>query len=148
MWITGVIYAHGLRGLWYTFFSAWTAVGAFVSARIFRRSLAYTQAEWQSCASAVWAPSCLRGWLAGWQVFMNMFILGWVGIAMGKVCELVFGWPVWVGLVVPSLITAVYTLAAGYWGVVMGDFLQGIVAVFAIVLVSLVGLAAAGGPAR
>ena len=31
----------------------------------------------------------LRGWLAGWQFFMNMFILGWVGIAMGKVCALV-----------------------------------------------------------
>ena len=45
------------------------------------------------------------------------------------------------------MITAIYTLAAGYWGVVMGDFLQGIVAVFAIVLVSLVGIAAAGGPA-
>jgi Na+/proline symporter len=78
---------------------------------------------------------------------MNMFILGWVGIAMGKVAELVFGWPVWVGLVVPGVITALYTLAAGYWGVVMGDFLQGIVAVFAIVVVSLVGVAAAGGPA-
>jgi Na+/proline symporter len=146
MWITGVTYAHGLRGLWYTFFSAWTAVGAFVSARIFRRSLAYTQAEWQSLRFGGLGAELLRGWMAGWQVFMNMFILGWVGIAMGKVCELVFGWPVWVGLVVPSLITAAYTLAAGYWGVVMGDFLQGIVAVFAIVLVTAVALAAAGGP--
>ena len=146
MWITGVIYAHGLRGLWYTFFTAWTAVGAFVSARIFRRSLAYTQAEWQSQRFGGLGAELLRGWLAGWQFFMNMFILGWVGIAMGKVCALVFGWPVWVGLVLPSLITAVYTLAAGYWGVVMGDFLQGIVAIFAILLVSLVGIAAAGGP--
>jgi Na+/proline symporter len=146
MWITGVIYAHGLRGLWYTFFSAWTAIGAFVSARIFRRSLAYTQAEWQSLRFGGLGAELLRGWLAGWQFFMNMFILGWVGIAMGKVGELVFGWPVWVGLVIPSVITAIYTLAAGYWGVVMGDFLQGIVAIFAIVLVSLVGLAAAGGP--
>ena len=146
MWITGVIYAHGLRGLWYTFFTAWTAVGAFVSARIFRRSLAYTQAEWQSLRFGGLGAELLRGWLAGWQFFMNMFILGWVGIAMGKVCALVFGWPVWVGLVLPSLITAVYTLAAGYWGVVMGDFLQGIVAIFAILLVSLVGIAAAGGP--
>ena len=58
----------------------------------------------------------------------------------------VFGWPLWVGLVVPTVITAVYTLAAGYWGVVMGDFLQGIVAIFAIVLVSLVGVFAVGGP--
>jgi Na+/proline symporter len=148
MWITGVIYANGLRGLWYTFFSAWTAIGAFVSARIFRRSLAYTQAEWQTQRFGGLGAEMLRGWMAGWQVFMNMFILGWVGIAMGKVCNLAFDWPLWVGLVVPSLITAVYTLAAGYWGVVMGDFLQGIVAVFAIVLVSLVGVAAAGGPAE
>jgi len=148
MWVTGVIYAHGLRGLWYTFFTAWTAVGAFVSARIFRRSLTYTQAEWQSLRFGGLGAELLRGWLAGWQFFMNMFILGWVGIAMGKVCALVFGWPVWVGLVLPTAITAIYTLAAGYWGVVMGDFLQGIVAIFAIVLVSLVGIHAAGGPSE
>jgi Na+/proline symporter len=146
MWVTGVIYANGLRGLWYTFFTAWTAIGAFVSARIFRRSLAYTQAEWQTQRFGGLGAELLRGWMAGWQVFMNMFILGWVGIAMGKVCALVFGWPLWVGLVLPSVITAFYTLAAGYWGVVMGDFLQGIVAIFAIVLVSLVGVSAAGGP--
>ena len=145
-WVTGVIYAHGLRGLWYTFFMAWTAIGSFVSARIFRRSLAYTQAEWQVLRFGGLGAELLRGWLAGWQVFMNMFILGWVGMAMGKVCEMAFGWPVWVGLVVPTVITAVYTLAAGYWGVVMGDFLQGIVAIFAIVVVSAAGIAAVGGP--
>ena len=80
---------------------------------------------------------------------MNMFILGWVGHRHGQGLR--------AGLRLaglgrpgrcPALITAVYTLAAGYWGVVMGDFLQGIVAVFAIVLVSLVGIVAAGGPAR
>jgi Na+/proline symporter len=146
MWVTGVVYAHGLRGLWYTFFMAWTAIGSFVSARIFRRSLAYTQAEWQVLRFGGLGAELLRGWLAGWQVFMNMFILGWVGMAMGKVCEMAFGWPVWVGLVVPTVITAVYTLAAGYWGVVMGDFLQGIVAIFAIVVVSAAGIAAVGGP--
>ncbi len=146
MWVTGVVYANGLRGLWYTFFAAWTAIASFVSARIFRRSLAYTQAEWQTLRYSGLGAELLRGWLAGWQVFMNMFILGWVGMAMGKVGNLAFGWPLWVGLVVPTVITAVYTLAAGYWGVVMGDFLQGIVAIFAIVLVSLVGVFAVGGP--
>ena len=148
MWVTGVIYAHGYRGLWYTFFTAWTAIGAFVSARIFRRSLAYSQAEWQVMRFGGFGAELLRGWLAGWQVFMNMFILGWVGMAMGKVGALVFGWPIWVGLVCPTLITAAYTLVAGYWGVVMGDFLQGIVAIFAILMVSLVGIAAVGGPSE
>jgi Na+/proline symporter len=146
MWVTGVIYAHGLRGLWYTFFTAWTAIASFVSARIFRRSLAYTQAEWQVMRFGGLGAELLRGWMAGWQVFMNMFILGWVGMAMGKVGSLVFGWPVWVGLVIPTAITAIYTLAAGYWGVVMGDFLQGIVAIFAITIVTVVGVWAVGGP--
>ena len=43
MWVTGVVYEHGLRGLWYTFFSAWCAISALVSTRIFRRSLAYSE---------------------------------------------------------------------------------------------------------
>ncbi|MBI4499593.1 MAG: sodium:solute symporter [Gemmatimonadetes bacterium] len=148
MWVTGVIYPHGLRGLWYTFFAAWTAVGSLVSARIFRRSLAYTQAEWQELRFAGLGSELLRGWLAGWGVFMNMFILGWVSMAMGKVGTLAFGWPFWAGLLIPTLITAVYTLAAGYWGVVMGDFLQGIVAAFAIVVVSLIAVYAVGGPSQ
>jgi hypothetical protein len=75
IWITGVIYAHGLRGLWYTFFTAWTAIGAFVSARIFRRSLAYTQAEWQSLRFDGLGAELLRGWWRA-QVFEH-FILGW-----------------------------------------------------------------------
>ena len=146
MWITGVIYTHGLRGIWYTFFSAWCAISAFVSTRIFRRSLAYSQAEWQCLRFSGLGGELLRGWMAGWQVFMNMFILGWVGMAMGKLCHYIFGWPEWIGLIFFSSVCAIYVLAAGYWGVVMADFQQGIIAFFAIVLVSGWGIWAAGGP--
>ncbi|MBN2429825.1 MAG: sodium:solute symporter [Acidobacteria bacterium] len=147
MWVTGVVYKHGLAGLWYTFFSAWCAISAFVSTRIFRRSLAYTQAEWQTLRFSGLPSHLLRGWMAGWQVFMNMFILGWVGIAMGKICHYVFDWPTWVGLVFFSAVCAIYVLAAGYWGVVMADFQQGIIAFIVILIVSIWGVAAAGGPA-
>ncbi len=147
MWVSGVIYKHGLAGLWYTFFSAWCAISAFVSARIFRRSLAYTQAEWQTLRFGGLPSHLLRGWTAGWQVFMNMFILGWVGIAMGKVCHYLFGWHPFIGLTAFSAACAVYVLAAGYWGVVMADFQQGIIAFIAILIVSFWGIAQAGGPA-
>ncbi|MFQ5776585.1 MAG: sodium:solute symporter family protein [Terriglobia bacterium] len=146
MWITGVIYSHGLRGIWYAFFSAWCAISAIVSTRIFRRSLAYTQAEWQSLRFSGLGSELLRGWMAGWSVFMNMFILGWVGIAMGKVCHVFFNWPEWVGLIVFSSVCAVYVLAAGYWGVIMADFQQGMIALAVIVITSLWGIVAAGGP--
>ncbi|MFC2077050.1 hypothetical protein ACFLT7_08205 [candidate division KSB1 bacterium] len=146
IWIGGVIYRYGLAGLWYTFFCAWCAISAFVSTRIFRRSLAYTQAEWQSLRFSGLGSELLRGWLAGWQVFMNMFIMGWVGLAMGKVCAYVWGWPIWLGLVLFSSITVIYVLMAGYWGVVMADFQQGIIAFIVIVIASAFGIAAAGGP--
>src|SRR5210317_1388545 len=90
-WGGGVIYQYGMRGTWITFFPVWCAISAIVSTRIFRRSLAYSQAEWQSLRFSGLGAELLRGWLAGWQFFMNMFILGWVGIAMGKVCTLAFG---------------------------------------------------------
>ena len=146
MWITGVIYQHGLVGIWYTFFSAWAAISAFVSTRIFRRSLAYTQAEWNVLRFSGLGSELIRGWMAGWQVFMNMFVLGWVGIAMGKVCLFLFGWPTWIGLVSFSAVCAIYVLAAGYWGVIMADFQQGIIAFLVIMIVSFYGIYIAGGP--
>lgn len=146
IWVAGVVYKYGLAGLWYAFFAAWAAISAFVSTRIFRRSLAYSQAEWQSLRFGGLGAEMLRGWVAGWQVFMNMFILGWVGIAMGKLCRMLFGWDLWVGLVLFTSIGAIYVLSSGYWGVVMADFQQGVIAFLVIVIVSVWGMIAAGGP--
>ncbi len=146
MWVTGVVYRYGLAGIWYTFFSAWCAISAFVTTRIFRRSLAYTQAEWNTLRFGGLGSELLRGWISGWQIFMNMFILGWVGMAMGKICAYLFGWDIWIGLVLFSSLCAIYVLAAGYWGVVMADFQQSIIALAVIIIVSFWGISAAGGP--
>lgn len=148
MWVSGVIYRYGFAGIWYTFFAAWCAISAFVSTRIFRRSLAYTQAEWNTLRFGGLGAEMLRGWISGWQVFMNMFILGWVGMAMGKVCNYLFGWELWIGLILFSAICAVYVLSAGYWGVIMADFQQGLIAFCIIIIVSVWGIIAAGGPSQ
>jgi len=146
IWVAGVVYKYGFAGLWYAFYAAWCAISAFVSTRIFRRSLAYSQAEWQTLRFGELGAELLRGWLAGWSVFMNMFILGWVGIAMGKLCAMLFGWDLYVGLLIFTAIGAVYVYTSGYWGVVMADFQQGIIALLVIIIVSVYGVVAAGGP--
>jgi TRAP-type C4-dicarboxylate transport system permease small subunit len=56
-----------------------------VSTRIFRRSLAMSQAEWQNLRFSGLGSELLRGWLAGWQTFMNMFVVAWVSAAMATV---------------------------------------------------------------
>ncbi len=145
MWITGKIYQLGLRGMWYPFFSAWCAVSAFVSTRIFRRSLAMSQAEWQTLRYSGLGSELLRGWLAGWQAFMNMFVLAWVSAAMGKVCFYLFAWPNWIGITLFTTGCAIYVLTAGYWGVVMADFQQGVISFIVITLVSCWGIYEAGG---
>jgi Na+/proline symporter len=147
IFVTGVVFLHGVSGIWYTMFPVWAAVSAFTSTRIFRRSVAYTIAEWQNLRFGGIRAEMLRGWFAGWQFFMSMFVLGWVGAAMGKITTILFGWPAWVGIVGFSAVCAIYVLAAGYWGVVVADFQQGIIAFLLILLVSIWALLAAGGPA-
>jgi Na+/proline symporter len=146
MWITGVIYKYGMRGIWFPFYCAWCAVSAFVSTKIFRRSLAMSQAEWQNLRYSGLGAELLRGWLAGWQTFMNMFVLAWVSAAMGKVCTYLFGWPHWLGLVSFTGMCAFYVLAAGYWGVIMSDFQQGVIAFLGITIICGWNIHEAGGP--
>jgi len=147
IFVTGIVFLYGVSGVWYLIFPIWVAVSAFTSTRIFRRSLAYTIAEWQNLRFSGIRAEMLRGWFAGWQFFMSMFVLGWVGAAMGKVSAILFGWPPWIGIVGFATLCAVYVLAAGYWGVVVADFQQGVIAFILIVLVSVWAILAAGGPA-
>ena len=146
VWISGVIYTHGLRGLWYTFFSAWCALSAFISTKIFRRSMSYTQAEYQKLRFGGLGSELLRGWIGGWQIFMNMFVIGWVSIAMGKVCSYMFGWPIWVGGPLFTILVFFYVLVSGYWGVIVSELQQGIVIFAIILIVSFWGIFAVGGP--
>jgi len=146
IFVTGVAFLYGISGAWYLIFTLWVAVSAFTSTRIFRRSLAYTVAEWQILRFSGMRAEMLRGWFAGWQFFMSMFVLGWVGAAMGKVSSILFGWPPWIGIVGFASLCAVYVLAAGFWGVVVADFQQGVIAFILILLVSAWGIWAAGGP--
>ncbi|SHG71674.1 Sodium:solute symporter family protein [Fodinibius roseus] len=148
IFVMGVVYLYGVSALWYIFFPVWVAVSAFISTRIFRRSLAGTVAEWQTLRFNGLGAEMLRGWVSGWQFFMAMFILGWVGAAMGKITFFLFGWPQWIGIVGFTSLAGIYVLMAGYWGVMIADFQQGIIAFALILIVSVWAIIGAGGPAE
>ncbi|MBN2357723.1 sodium:solute symporter [candidate division KSB1 bacterium] len=146
MWFSGFVYKHGMFGVWQSLFAGWCAISAWVSTRIFRRSLAGTQAEWQTLRFSGLPAEMMRGWMAGWQVALNMFIAGWVGIAMGNVCQWALGWPLWYGLVFFSTACAIYAMTSGFWGVIIADVQQGITMLITIVLVSIWAVMAVGSP--
>lgn len=146
IFVMGVVFLYGISAIWYVFFPVWVAVSAFISTRIFRRSLAGTVAEWQTMRFNGLGAEMLRGWIGGWQFFMAMFVLGWVGAAMGKLTLFLFDWPQWVGIVGFTSLAGIYVLAAGYWGVMIADFQQGIIAFALILMVSIWAIIGAGGP--
>jgi Na+/proline symporter len=146
MWFSGFVYQKGLYGIWGSLFAGWCAISAWVSTRIFRRSLAGTQAEWQTLRFSGLPGELMRGWVAGWQVVFNMFCAGWVGIAMGNVCRWAFNWPIWWGLVLFSVICCVYAMTSGFWGVIIADVQQGITMFLTCVIVSIWAVLAVGSP--
>ncbi|HIH98336.1 MAG TPA: sodium:solute symporter [Thermoplasmata archaeon] len=147
IWYSGVIYQYGLAGMWYGFFATWCSISAFASAKIFRRSLSYTQAEWQTLRFSGLGAELSRGWLSGWRAFMDIFTVGWMNAAIYMICNYLFGWPFWLSFLVFTVSVAIYVTTSGYWGVVMADFQQGIFVLIVIVLVSVIGISVAGGPA-
>ncbi len=146
MWFSGFVYKSGLYGIWGSLFAGWCAISAWVSTRIFRRSLAGTQAEWQTLRFSGLPGELMRGWIAGWQVVFNMLCAGWVGIAMGNVCEWAFDWPKWWGLVLFSLVCCIYAMTSGYWGVIIADVQQGITMFLTCIVVSIWAVMAVGSP--
>lgn len=146
MWFSGFVYQKGLYGIWGSLFAGWCAISAWVSTRIFRRSLAGTQAEWQTLRFSGLPGELMRGWIAGWQVVFNMFCAGWVGIAMGNVCHWAFNWPIWWGLVLFSVVCCIYAMTSGYWGVIIADVQQGITMFLTCIIVSVWAVMAVGSP--
>ena len=146
MWFSGFVYQKGLYGIWGSLFAGWCAISAWVSTRIFRRSLAGTQAEWQTLRFSGLPGELMRGWIAGWQVAFNMFCAGWVGIAMGNVCHWAFNWPIWWGLVLFSVVCCIYAMTSGFWGVIIADVQQGITMFLTCIIVSIWAVMAVGSP--
>jgi Na+/proline symporter len=79
---------------------------------------------------------------------MNMFVIGWVSIAMGKVCSYMFGWPIWIGSILPTLIVFFYVQASGYWGVIISTLQQFIIMSIVIILISFWAIYSIGGPSH
>ena len=125
----------------------WCAVSGgvlmvFFYARLWRRSALITDAEFIELRYDGRSAAILRGGLAAYfGICVNSIILGWVLLAMVKICgalfdlsaldaamtnatniELEWGKIIVIGLL--ALMTLTYTAMSGLWGVVVADFVQ------------------------
>ncbi|MFQ5513202.1 MAG: sodium:solute symporter family protein [Myxococcota bacterium] len=150
--IAGLVATGGLAANWFWWADVLPAmIGALLIAHLWRRSGVLTDNELIELRYGGRPAAGLRAFRAlYWGVLRNAIVIGWVNLAMLKVLELALGLEPEQGRwVLAGLfgLTLGYTLLSGLVGVVLTDLLQFVLALGGSLLLAVLALRSAGGPA-
>jgi Na+/proline symporter len=148
--ITKIVLEEGIPGVWFFWASGISALlVTFLFARLWRRSGVLTDAELTETRYGGRVAAGLRlfkGFYFG--VIFNAFIMGWVFLALIKVMGGVTDLPLPQLLAGTTALVLVYTLASGFHGVVLTDFVQYLVAFAGSILLAVFAVREVGGLAN
>lgn len=146
--VTMLTYQGGLLGnaIWWIPYVIWMPLGAVLWSKYWRRLGTVTSAELLSIRYSGKFASMYRGVYSifmsfGFIVVLMGYVSGWLGAALGPI----LGWEPISLILFSAIVTAVYTVTSGLYGVAYTDAYQfGIFLIGNIILVPIV-LAATGG---
>ncbi|MGK0184613.1 MAG: SSS family solute:Na+ symporter [Verrucomicrobiales bacterium] len=141
------------KGIWENWFWwSWLLYGllaVFLFSRLWRRARILTENELIELRYSGKPAAFLRAFKAGYfAILYNFIVLGWVISGMSSVLTVMLGIPqeqttlVIIGLVVLSVF---YCLLSGFWGVVMTDLVQFVIAMVGSIALAVISLNAVGG---
>ncbi len=147
--VSGIIRKDGIEGNWLWWNAAMGGLlCAMFYARLWRRANILTDVELIELRYEGRPASVLRGFMAVYGgVVANCITMGWVMMAMAKICRVMLGWNELWSLTALVVLALIYTVLSGYWGVVMTDFIQFIMAMVGAVVLAVIVVSKAGGPA-
>ena len=123
-------------------------LGVFLFARWWRRGGVMTKAELVELRYPGRDAGILRGVLGVMHAgITNTIILCWVLLAAAKIADVLFDADKAVGLAVPCAIALGYSLLAGFWGVVITDLLQFVMAMVGALALAILAWGAVEGSA-
>jgi SSS family solute:Na+ symporter len=124
-----------------------TMMTVFFFARLWRRARILTDVEFIELRYTGKAASVLRGFNAVYLgLFANCITLGWVMLAMTKICDAMLGWDKFWSVAILSLVTLAYTVLSGYWGVIVTDVVQFFIKMFGVIMLAVIAVWTLGGP--
>jgi Na+/proline symporter len=128
--VTGIVAAGGIAGNWFWWGYAVSGIlTVFIFSRMWRKVGVLTDAEFTEVRYEGKAAAFLRVFRAIYfAIPINIIIMGWVGLGMSKVIHVAFGWPKEETFMVLYILTGIYVVFSGLWGVVLTDFIQFFVA--------------------
>jgi Na+/proline symporter len=162
--VTGLIANDGIAGNWFIWnFAAAHILATFFFARLWRRAGVITDLELVDIRYSGRPARVLRAFRSVWEgVVLNCIILGWVILAMVKILDVLVNLDAvtarlgidglidgrWFGILVCLLVAVVYTVLSGFWGVVMTDFVQFLLAMAGSIALAVIALSDIGGMAE
>ena len=137
-------------GIWYNWFG-WHYVLAqvlavFLFSRFWRRAGVVTDNELIELRYSGKPAAALRAFKAGYfAVIYNLIVMGWVLLGLGTVAEMVLGIPREIAIPIGALLALSYALLAGFWGVVITDVAQFLLAMAGSIVLAVGALGKVGG---
>jgi Na+/proline symporter len=145
--VTEMVVKNGVAGnwLWWSMLPS-GMLTVFFFARLWRRAAVMTDVELTELRYAGRPAAFLRGFRAAYMGLMvNLIIMGWVNLGMAKVLGGTLGLSRWTALVVCLMLTFLYTVVSGYWGVVANHGIQYLFEMGGAIILAIVSVRAVGG---
>lgn len=146
--VTGIVRERGVWGNW----EIWalgisTMLAVFLFSKLWKRAGVMTEVELCERRYDGNAAACLRGFKAlFWGILYNAYVMGaWPVTGLSKVLVVTTDWSKGSAILFCMAITALYSSLSGYWGVLVTDFFQYIIALAGAILLAIVAVQAAGG---
>ncbi len=147
LFVTALVRNQGIQGnwLWWCFVLG-GVLAAFVFAQLWRRSEVVTDVELAQLRYSGKPAAALRGFRAWYMtLYANCLTMAWVCVAMIKVFEAVFEVGPVEATLFAAVVTLVYSMLSGLWGVVVTDLVQFVIALFGGIVLAVFAVDAAGG---
>ena len=137
-------------GIWQNWF--WwnllmgSLLGVFLFSRLWRRAEVLTDNELLEIRYSGKPAAFLRAFKAGYfAILYNFIVMGWVINAMASVVSVMLNMDKWTAVWMCVLIALVYAILSGFWGVVVTDLVQFIIAMFGSIMLAVIALNHIGG---
>jgi SSS family solute:Na+ symporter len=145
--VAGLVAKYGVSGNWLWWNGAISGIlTVFFFSRLWRRAGVMTDVEFAELRYGGGAAAALRGFRGLYLALpINLIIMGWVTRAMVTILGITLDINPWVAAVVLFGITALYSVLAGLWGVIVTDAFQFVIAMGGSILLAVLAVEWIGG---
>ena len=147
LYVTGLVRKGGIQENWFW----WTfAIGGmfsvFLLSRMWRRARVVTDVELTELRYSGPSAAALRGFRAAYMAIpINCITMAWVILAMKKLLGVILGIDPLLSVAICVAIAAAYAVLSGFWGVVVTDLVQFVIAMAGSILLCVLSVRSVGG---